>query len=214
MRSSLPLLLIAFGCAAAPRGEIRSVRENVLTSRELPAIAITVSSDFEYAGRFPFTIGGIAAGERYVFVDVEEGRVRRTIIAQFESFLPSSGETYRYDFSKAMDWGGFRFRDNTFAYNEPAYSRDHPGNEAALTASFLRQRGLDVPDEWLVSRFVTLGDETRKHELILFYAEDLESTGVTLDELYSGDEATERWTRMRAKLRERSLKAISVRKLD
>jgi hypothetical protein len=200
-------ILSTADCAAASR----AVDNNVLTSRELPPIRITVDREFDYIGSFQFRLGDVAAGERYVFVDAEKGRVLRTVIAQFEGFLPQSDEIYRYDFSNAMQWNGFRFRDNTFAYNEPAYSKEHPGNEAALTAAFLRRKGFEVPEDWMVSRFVTLGDDSRKHELILFYAEDLATTGVGLDQLYTADdEPTETWERLRSELRKRSLKAFSV----
>ncbi|HJQ40740.1 MAG TPA: hypothetical protein VKB93_26680 [Thermoanaerobaculia bacterium] len=199
--------------ACASRQAVRFGQGHKLVSRALPPIEITLPPEFTYAGKFPFTIDGIAAGERHVFVDADGRRVRRTFIAQFESFLPSSDEIYRYDFSKAMDWGGFRFREMTFIFNDLETARAEPAKEAALTRAFLLERGYELPEEWMVSRFVTLGDETRKHELILFYAEDLRGrTGKTMAEMVHGEEPTPLWQQTRAELRERSLKAISIQR--
>lgn len=203
------LAIALFACASTP-APLRTVKNNVLTSRELPAIRIRVAPEFRYIGSFPFRIGDVAAGERQVFAEVRNGRVVRTVIAQFEGFLPSSSEIYRYDFTNAPDWNGYRFRENNFATNEPQYSREHPGNEAALTAAFLREKGYVVPDEWMINRWVTLGDETRKHELIVFYAEDLAATGHNAAEMYSGEDATPLWTKMRGELRERARRAVEV----
>jgi hypothetical protein len=211
MHRAIPFFVIVLAaCSAASQREPRYVRDNVLVSTLLPPIEVRVSKDFRYVGSFPFEIGSIAAGERYVFADVDGGLVRRMVIAQFESFLPSSDEIYRYDFTRAREWNGYRVRENEFAYNEPRYSREHPGNEGALTAAFLRRQGLQVPAEWMVSRFVMLGDETRKHELILFYLEDLRLAGASVDEMYDGDEPTAKWNALRVSLRDRALAAIEI----
>ena len=216
MRTVIALLVIGLtACSTTTPDAVRTVNRNVLTSRALPPVEISLAPEFKYVGKFPFTIEGIAAGERYVFVDADGPRIRRTFIAQFEGFLPSSTEIYRYDFSKAMEWGGLRWRDMTFIFNDAETARENPHNEAALTSAFLREHGFQIPEDWMVSRFVTLGDESRKHELILFYAEDLRATtGKTMVEMVKGEEPTPLWQQVRAELRARSLKAVSVRRLS
>ena len=185
----------------------RPVEQGLITSPSRPAIAIRVGRGFAYAGCFPFELPGLARGTRYVFADAEGARLRRLFVLQFEEFLPESKETYRYDMSSAQDIGGHRFRPNTFAYSN-AEGASEP-NEGTLTARFLAQRGYDVPDVWLASRFLTLGGEDRRSELILFYLEPA-AAGIGLADLYKGEEPTPAWQALRAPLAERSRQAFEV----
>jgi hypothetical protein len=185
----------------------RPVDRGLIRSPSRPAIAVRVAPGFAYAGCFPLEFPGVARGARYVFADAEGARLRRLFVLQFEEFLPSSKETYRYDMSKAEDLGGHRFRHNTYAYSNAASQADP--NEGTLMAAFLAQRGYEVPDVWLMSRFLTLGGEDRKSELILFYLEPA-AAGATLADLYRGEEPTPAWQALRGPLAERSRQAFTI----
>jgi hypothetical protein len=189
----------------------RPVERGLVSSSSRPAIDIRVGAGFAYAGCFAFDVGGVAHGTRYVFVDADGARLRRLFVLQFEEFLPSSKEIYRYDMSSATDMGGLRFRQNTFSYSNAAGAAEP--NEGTLTAAFLVQRGYEVPDVWTASRFVTLGGEDRKSELILFYLEPAPA-GVTLADLYHGEEPTPAWQALRTPLAERSRRAFEVVKRE
>jgi hypothetical protein len=177
LRNSVLALIgvLAVSCTSASSSETRSVKGQRMTSTALPAIVIDVAEPFRYIGKFPFTIGDIASGERLVFVDADGKNVKRLFVMQFESFLPTSTEIYRYDFSNAMILGGHRFRHNLGRYRTSELRAARPGNEAALTHDFLAARGYTLADDLLMSRFVTLGSEDRKSELILFYIETAKS---------------------------------------
>lgn len=188
----------------------RRVENNVLISDSLPQIKIKVDSAIRFIGSFPFKIQDIAAGERFVFAESEGKKIKRAVIAQFEGFLPQSSEIYRYSFANAITFGSHKFNHNTFAFTNEAATKENPEGEAALTYSFLQKKGFEIPEAWIVSRFLTLGDESRKYEMILFYQEDVESTGRKFEELSVNDESTEALKSMGPLLKERALKAMQI----
>jgi hypothetical protein len=187
----------------------RRVKNNVLISDSLPQIKIKVDPAIQFVGSFPFEIKGIAAGERYVFAESERKKIKRLVVAQFESFLPESSEIYRYSFANAISISSYKFNHNTFAFTN-ADAIKKPDGEAALTVSFLQKQGYEIPEAWIVSRFLTLGDESRKHELILFYQEDAKSTGRRFEELSVNDESTAVLQSMAPALKERALSAMQI----
>jgi hypothetical protein len=188
----------------------RRVEKNVLISDSLPQIKIKVDPTIQFVGSFPFEIKGVAAGERYVFAESNRKNIKRVVIAQFESFLPESSEIYRYGFANAIEIASHKFNHNTFAFSNEDAIREKPDGEAALTFSFLQKKGFEIPAAWIVSRFLTLGDESRKHELILFYQEDIKTTGREFEELSVNDESTEALKSMAPALKERALKAMQI----
>ncbi len=200
------LLISSFGQATTSR----RVEGNVLISDSLPSIRIQVDQAFHFLGSFPFQIQNIAAGHRFVFVDADNQKVRRMFIAQFESILPESTEIYRYNFDNAIPLGGFRFRHNTFAFSFEQDVKENPHKESALTKDFLHKKNYDFPDEWMASRFLALGDESRIHEMILFYMESVDSTGHTIKEFYDGDTPTDIWQKISKELDKRSRAAFQI----
>jgi hypothetical protein len=185
----------------------RPVDRGTITSPSRPAITVRVARGFAYAGCFPLEFPQVARGARYVFLDADGPRLRRLFVLQFEEFLPGVDHVYRYDMTSAEDIGGHRFRHNTWAYSNAASAADP--NEGTLLAAFLVQRGYEVPDVWMMSRFLTLGGEDRKSELILFYLEPA-AAGTRLADLYKGEEPTPAWQALRPALAQRSREAFSI----
>jgi hypothetical protein len=175
------LLLLAGACATTPKAQY--VRGNRLVSKALPPIEIEVAPEFRYVGAVPFRIRDVAAGDRHVFVEADGMRVKRLLVFQFESFLPNVDDYYRYDFTNARDIGGYPWRHSVYWYSQRALSQENPGGEATVMHEWLAKNGYLVDDELLMSRFLTLGHENRKSELILFYLENAKDNGVTLAEL-------------------------------
>ena len=174
-------------------------------------IRVQVDQVFRYVGKFSFTVEGIARGERYVFVDAEERHVNRLFIFQFEEILPESKETYNYSFKDALDLNRHKFRHGTYAYSNQETRRNNPKDEGALTADFLEKDGYILEDEYVMSRFVTVPDPERKHELILFYIENIHPTGHHLNELYEGEaEETPLWKEISKELTKRSFENFSI----
>jgi hypothetical protein len=204
------VLLLSAVASSAVAQVRRTVEKNTLISDSLPTISIRIDKKFKYIGKFDFQIRDIALGERYVFVDASGKKVNRLFIAQFERILPESKEIYRYNFDKASNFGSHKFRQNTFAFSNITATAENRTGEAALTQVFLKEKGFQLDDELMMSRFVTVPDAEKKHELILFYIENVRPTKKKLADLYSGEEDTEVWRRISQDLTKRSLTAFKV----
>lgn len=168
--------------AAEPAFPRRTVVGQILSSDRAPRVCIRVSPELHYIGRHAFTIGTIAAGDRFVFGEARDLVPKRLFIAQFEALLPGAAETYRYR-TGDLELGGLSFKHGVFAFSNRVAAKESPTGEAALTAKFLEQHGFRLPDEWLADRYVTIGDSTRKSELILFVMEPLSVSGGRLSDL-------------------------------
>lgn len=189
----------------------RVVHGSELISSDLPALRIRVDSSFRFAGTVPFQLDGVASGERFIFVDAKGQVVRRLVVAQFESILPTSPERYTYSFEHACTIAGYRFRQNPFAFSQTAAMVENPRGEAALTKTFLENRGYRVDDELMSIRYLTVPDTARRHELIIFYMEPLGASSFTLADLYTdaGDD-TPSWRSLAGALAARARAPFTI----
>ncbi|MDH3697495.1 MAG: hypothetical protein OEQ81_02450 [Flavobacteriaceae bacterium] len=202
----------------------RYVTKNTLVSKKLPEIEITVADDFTYVGNFGFEIIAnseeypmdmrgkpIAAGDRYVFVSVDEDQhVEKLFVVQLEGFLAENDFIFNYNFDSAEYIGENKYRHNTWFYDSQKLAKENPGNEGAKTRAFLKGKGFKLEDEYMMSRFVGLASEDRKNEIILFYIEMLKKeTGYSLDEYENFLSEKERDS-INTALIERSKKSFSI----
>ena len=216
--AALAGLLATAACGAtrpvAPPSADRTVVDNVLISPSRPALAIRVDPAIPYLGAHPIRIRDVAAGERHVFAAVEDGRAKRLVVLQFEGFLDGIDNTYRYDLSRSPVVAGYPFRGNGFAFDMDRSVREEPSGEAAGTHAFLKAHGIEPPRHWMMWRSLTVADPDRRHELILFYAEDAQDRGLTVDDLYRDDRETEVWLRLQEELEIAAHRAIALAPLD
>ena len=168
----------------------RYVEDNRFISSSLPKIEIQIADDFEYLGTFYFEIKArseefppelrgkpIAAGDRYVFVKADANKnIKKLFILQLEGFLPELDYTYNYRFDTAETIGDNKYRQNTWFYNSALLAAENPENEGALTRAFLKDKGYQMQDELMMSRWVGLASEDRKNEIIIYYLEMLQNT--------------------------------------
>ncbi len=207
----LGLFPAAYGQTETPLQPERTVKDNILISTALPEIRVQVADAFVYLGKFEFTIKGIAYGERHVFIDESDGKVERLFIFQFEGFLPDNTHTYNYSFAQAETLGGYRFRQNTWAYSNAESELKNPKGEGALTARFVRSKGFELEDELMMSRFLMVPDEARRHEMILFYLENASSTGRAISSFYDEqDKPTSHWRAISEGLTARSRSSFEI----
>ncbi len=184
-----PFLLLITGCTtpapshfagAPPRvapAKPRGMRDGVFVSDSLPALRLTPGPGLVYLGAHPFRIGAVAQGERHVFADHARGVVRRLLVLQFESILPSSTEEYRYRITNPVELSGVPYRHSVHFYRVSDSLREAPDSELALTVEFLRERGLTLPDEQAMDRYARVIGADKKHELLIFYHEGLADWG-------------------------------------
>ena len=192
----------------------RYVNDGVLISRSDPTLAIDVNDSFAYAGRHPIRIRDLAAGERFVYVDADDREIRRMLIMQFEGFLPGVDGHYRYDLSESPVVANYPFRSNPYAFDLQRSIDANPGGESADTNEFLTNLGYRVPRQWMMWRSLTIADTARKKELILFYVEDLASTGLDISAVYENDEPTRAWVALQPGLEMRANQSFRLTGLD
>jgi hypothetical protein len=200
--------------ASEPNDMNRFMSEGVLISREDPSLAIDVADEFEFVGRHPFTIRDVAAGERFVFVQAEDHQVKKLFMVQFEGFLPGIDNFYRYDLSGKPVVANYPFRSNGYAFNIVKDIIANPKSESAATYPFLESNGYSVPDELMMWRSLTVADEARNKEMIIFYIEDVKSAGLALADFYVDDTETDMWINIQRDLELRANDAFRITELD
>ncbi len=205
---------------------VRFVKGNTIISKKLPKIEIKVDEEFSFVGKFDFEIIAssdeysedmqgkpVAVGERYVFASTDENQsVNKLFIVQFEGFLPENDLIYNYDFDKSNFIGENKYRHNTWFYDSKKLAQGNPNNEGAKTRTFLEEKGFQLEDQFMMSRFVGLASENRKNEIIIFYHEMLKkTTGYSLEE-YEKSINDEEVKAIRDSFIERSRRSFSITK--
>ncbi len=205
---------------------VRFVKGNTIISKKLPKIEIKVDEEFSFVGKFDFEIIAssdeysedmqgkpVAVGERYVFASTDENQsVNKLFIVQFEGFLPENDLIYNYNFDKSNFIGENKYRHNTWFYDSKKLAQGNPNNEGAKTRTFLEEKGFQLEDQFMMSRFVGLASENRKNEIIIFYHEMLKkTTGYSLEE-YEKSINDEEVKAIRDSFIERSRRSFSITK--
>lgn len=206
--SILGILLLVIGCVEKKSSrsqneksnstEIKNsryVEHNVFISDTLPVVKIMIDDEFEYEGSFDFEIianteyplemrgKSIASGDRYVFSTKSDSDITKLFIIQLEGFHANNEFKFNYNFDNANFIGKNKYRFNTWFYDSEKLAMENPSNEGAKTREFLTKKGYEVPDDFMMSRFVGLASEDRKNEIIIFYIEMMkQSIGYSLDE--------------------------------
>ncbi|MCL6295100.1 hypothetical protein [Jejuia spongiicola] len=204
--------------------ETRWVKDNVITSNDLPKIEIKVDKEFDFVDKFDFEIiansneyppemqgKAIASGERYVFISTDKKHhVNKLFIVQFEGFFPDNDLIYNYNFDNVGFIGDNKYRHNTWYYDTNELVKENPSGEWAKTISFLNARGFHLEDYVMMSRYVGLASDDRKNEIIIFYHEMLEkTTGYSLDEWQSHQDSQKK-TLMDSLFTERSRNCFDI----
>lgn len=196
--------------AAPDTTQRRTVDGRVFVSTYLPELRVEIDEAFAYVGHVEFDLKGLARVDRHVFVDADGARVERMIVFQFEGFLDDNDHTYHYRFTNPMTLGGATYNQNTYFFDTAVSIARNPGAETDHTAAFLKEKGYELEDEQMTSRFVRVVDDARRHELILFYLENVSSTGYTLAEISRDGGIVPRHTALADGLTQRSLQSFTI----
>ena len=76
--------------------------------------------------------------------------------------------------------------------------------------SVLEQRKLTAEADWVMNRYVRAVDESKKHEIILFYLEAGSLIPVPVADLAPGGRSTDAWPKIEREIIERSLRSFSI----
>lgn len=80
-----------------------------------------------------------------------------------------------------------------------------------LTEGFLTKNEYLPEDELMMSNFITMADNDKKHDLILYYLDNVSTAGSGLKDLSENDEPTDIWKQISKKLKERLRKYLVVK---
>jgi hypothetical protein len=189
----------------------RSVKGQVLTSPEMPAVRIEFDKGLKYAGSHSFILYDVAHAEQHFFIDADkEGRIKRMYWVQFEGYLPSNTNSYRYKVNKTANVGGLEFIADAYARNLKS-NPGRPDSDGARARAFLEGKGYRMAsDDVLSQRLVHLVDEAKRNELMIIYMEDLSGMGLTAADLAEGGRAAAQWGEISNGLLERAVKGMKI----
>ncbi len=189
----------------------RSVKGQVLTSPELPAVSLTFDKSFKYAGGQEFDLFDESHAEQHFFVDADkEGRVKRMYWVQFESYLPNSKRTYSYKVNKTVNMGGLKFLAEPSARDLKAnpWQVDSDGHRAN---AFLESKGYHMmTGDALSERLMYLTDDTKRNMMVITYLEDMSGMDFNAIDFLKGGSAVARWDKVSGDLLKRATKGVKV----
>jgi hypothetical protein len=197
--------------ASAPSAPPRSVKDQVLTSTEMPALRIEFDKGFKYVGGHSFILYDVAHAEQHFFLDADkEGRVKRMYWVQFEGYLPTNSNVYGYKVNKTQVIGGLEFIADAYARNIKA-NPGRPDSDGARARAFLEGKGYRMAsDDVLSQRLVHLIDDSKRDELMIIYLEDLSAMGLTAVDLAEGGRAAPQWGEISNGLLDRAVKGMKI----
>lgn len=196
---------------SSTQGGPRTVKGQLLTSTEMPAVRLKFDKAFKYVGAQDFILYDVARAEQHFFVDADEQqRIKRMYWVQFEGYLPSNTHTYRYRVTKTVNIGGLDFIADAAARNINA-NPGRPDSDGSRARSFLEVKGYRMAsDDILSQRLVHLVDEAKRNELMIIYMEDLRRVGLTAADLASGGASAGRWDEIAKGLLDRAVMGIEL----
>jgi hypothetical protein len=187
------------------------VQGQTLISLGMPSVRLKFDPAFKYAGRQSFILYDVAHAEQHFFVDADKaGRIRRMYWIQFESYLPSNTNTYKYQVTKSVNLAGLDFIADANARNVKT-NPGRPDSDGSRARVFLESKGFRLAsDEVITQRLVHLVDESKRSEIMIIYLEDLSALGFTAADVAEGGKAFARWNEMSKELLERALKNMQL----
>jgi hypothetical protein len=188
------LLLLAAGPSRADSttfspnaAAARRVLGNAILSATNPPLMLRVDKKLAYVGSLTFRLQQFAEVERFVFARRDKDRARALFIAQFESLLPAAKSNYSFGLENPTRLGAHDYQTQVGFFNFAQAAAARPGFEADRTRAFLAAHGVTVgDDDFLVARYARITDDTKRHELILFYLENVRNLRVTRADLEPG----------------------------
>lgn len=189
----------------------RMVENNMLTSTDLPHLKVQITDAFEYVGRLQFVLYDCADVDLFVFAaSDDEQRARRLIMVQFEQFQESNDKTYNYPSSLRASLGSHDYIRDNFVTNLQVAVEARPDSDSARAINLLRERGYELPDDVISTRFVRMVDDTRRKEVLFSYSEDLGGLGLTAEDLAPEGKAAALRDTLEQGVYERALAALAV----
>ncbi|HEX8736645.1 MAG TPA: nuclear transport factor 2 family protein [Pyrinomonadaceae bacterium] len=210
--SNVPKPKTTTGEVSSNAGKNRSVNKNKILSLENPFVRIEVDEQLQNVGILNWILKNVARVERYVYATHDgDKRIRRLFIAQFEAYLPGVKGAYTFEVKNPTRLGNFDYQTDIGVYNFAERIAANPGAEPEVTKALFDQNGLKVDDDYLVARYARITDAVdKRHELILFYFENLRDLGFTRAQLESGGKPTPEAEKLFREFADRAARSFKV----
>lgn len=166
--------LFLFGLFAAC-GLLQAAGTHRVVSPAAPDVAFRVDAGLVALPALGFPIEDKTDAERRLFVDAENGVVRRMLVLQFETVQPQSDFRFVFPPVPPRRFGPHVYRSGAYAYDDAAAAQRAPALEAARTRAALSRQGLQSPRFWHVARLARVADPEGRHEVIVFYMENADA---------------------------------------
>lgn len=167
--------LIPLACLLALPLASRAGDAYTVASPAVPDATFHVDDQLTVLPALRFPIRDQTDAERRLFIDVEDGVVRRMLVLQFETVQPGSDFRFRFPPRPPRDFGPHVYRFGSYAYDDAAAAAREPALEAARTRAALQAEGLQAPRYWHVVRLARVADAEGRHEAIVFYLENADA---------------------------------------
>jgi hypothetical protein len=205
------MAVLAMSCVAGMAQDLRPervVRGSSITSHRDPAMRIELPHQAQYLGADRWVLYGVADCEIHVFVEADaKKQVQRMYWIQFEQFIPSRPELqHNYRPEELTKFAGMEMYVRARFGKSDEVAKE--GSDLEHVRALIRAKGYSLPPEMMNVRLAKLLDPQRRQELMIIYAETLEPTGVTFDDLMPGGKATDKWPGIRKSLIERAEQQI------
>ena len=204
MPSHPALLTLLIFLGTAPMLAAQRRVEQTIHSDTLPRVSVSVDPSLGYLGRLELDVAGRARAEQHLFGEVVEGRLGRALIVHFEHFLPDNPHTFEYPRLRMARLGRHEFLHQTWPLPDWDLFR------LPEMVNFLERRGLQAGTDWIVSRYVRVVSNDRKHEFIIFYLEPGSTLSIPVADLRPGGQARGEWAAVERGLIERAAAAFRV----
>lgn len=205
--AALALVAARSGSVDAAQG---TAHGRVLRSTAFPVGTITVAPRLAYVGSDSFVLYGLASAEIHVWVDADDGRVRRMVWVQFERYLPDNNDTYDYsDQPGRLKLGSHLFFNGVRFFNlAEDRQKWRSGSDYEHVLRLLEAPGLSLGPE-LAELALFRVDGPARRELMIICMEDLAAYGVSAAQLNGTDEAW-RAARIASELRRRARAELTL----
>jgi hypothetical protein len=188
----------------------RRFEDGELLSDVSPPMRIRVDPSFAYLGASSLELKGLALAERHYLVDADGRRVRRMLVVQFEGFLASNDEAYRYRLPDPVILGGETYGTWVFCYSVAEAVAEDPAAESADMLRVLSDHALTLEDAQIMARFARIVGEDARHEVLLFYHENVRDLGYSLRELCEDGAVRQELAGVADALRQRALASFVI----
>ena len=211
MFKQIIVAVVLCGCLAAQvQKPERKVEGYVIASSHDPKVRIRFPKSVAYMGADRWVLYDVADCELHAFVEADaQKNVQRLYWVQFEGYLPSKPDLHHtYDSPRHAGIGGMDFYVDTWVRQNGAETR--AGSDREHIEALIHAKGYKMPAGMMYVRLVHLLDKEKRKELMIIYAEDLASTGLSAVELDEGGRAHDRWPTLENGLIERAKEKIGV----